>query len=107
MANSKKLKVGGVIWIQCDVKPGPFSDERLVRIRSDFGEWVGFVAVESLRDSITEGETYIRGIIIDVRDDRFEVNLPGHPVTPSIFQGSVARVQPLGSVEAGHSSLYQ
>ena len=101
------LQVGGLIWIPCEVKPGPFSDERLVRMRSDFDEWLGFVPVESLHDDIVEGTTFIRGTISAVSDDRFEVLLPGHAVTPNVFAGSISRVRPLGSVEAGHSPLYQ
>lgn len=99
--------VGGVIWIRCDVKPGPFSDERLVRVKSDFGEWLGFVPVEALRDRVVEGQTFVRGTITDIQDDRFEVMLPGHAVTPNTFAGDISRIQLIGSVEAGHSSLYQ
>lgn len=102
-----KLQVGGLIWLSCEVKPGPFSNERLVRIHSDFGEWMGFVEVESLQEPITAGSTFIRGTITGVRGERFEVRLPGHPLTPSVFEGSVARVTPFGAVEAGHSSLHQ
>lgn len=93
---------GGVIWVSCEVKPGPFADERLVRVESDFGEWVGFVPVELLRDPIAEGSTYIRGTITDVDDDRFWIRFGGHAVTPSAFAASVARVQPIGSVETRH-----
>jgi hypothetical protein len=100
-------KVGGVIWIPCEVKPGPFSNERLVRVQSDSGEWLGFVSVGSLQDPLTEGRTFVRGTIAAIQDDRFEVYLAGHAVTSNLFAGSVARVTSLGSIEAGHSPVYQ
>ncbi|HVR37612.1 MAG TPA: hypothetical protein VMU84_00840 [Thermoanaerobaculia bacterium] len=96
---------GGQIWIPCEVKPGPFANERLVRVCSDFAEWVGFVPIEILRDSLLEGETFIRGTITDVQNDRFEVYFAAHAVTSNVFAGSVAKVEALGSVEAGHPSL--
>ncbi|SRR5258706_1595279 len=102
-----KPAIGGLIWIACEVKPGPFSDERLVRVPSDFGEWVGFVPVEALHDAINEGSTFVRATITDVRDDRFTVHLPGHSVTPNAFEGSLARVTALGTIETGHSPIPQ
>jgi len=39
------LRPGARIWIPCEVKPGPFSDERMVRVQSQAGEWLGFVGL--------------------------------------------------------------
>jgi hypothetical protein len=36
---------GAYTWLPCEVEPGPFSDERWVRIASEFGDWVGYVPV--------------------------------------------------------------
>lgn len=105
--NGSKLRVGGIIWIPCEVKPGPFSDERLVRIDSEFGEWIGFVPVESLQHNVDQGETLIRGTISDIQKDRFEVILPGNPISSQSFLGRVERVRALGIVEAGHSPIHQ
>ena len=33
-------QVGGKVWIPCEVKPGPFSNERLARIQLAAGPWV-------------------------------------------------------------------
>jgi len=99
------LRVGSLIWMQCEAKQGTFSDERFVRVRSDFGEWYGFVPIESLRDEVAEGSTFVCGTVVGVQNDRFEVQLPGDPLTSGIFHGSIARLTPLGSVEAGYSPL--
>jgi len=39
------------------VKPGPFSDERMVHVQSEAGEWLGFVDVSWLEDQkLEEGQ---------------------------------------------------
>ena len=35
------LRSGMRIWLPCEVKPGPFSDERMVRVES-MGSWLAF-----------------------------------------------------------------
>ncbi|HSK80825.1 MAG TPA: hypothetical protein VLQ45_30515 [Thermoanaerobaculia bacterium] len=46
------LEAGAQIWVPCEVKPGPFSDERLVRVRDSGREWLGFVQANRLREPI-------------------------------------------------------
>ena len=36
------LRSGMRIWLPCEVKPGPFSDERMVRVESESGSWLAF-----------------------------------------------------------------
>jgi hypothetical protein len=45
------LKIGTRVWVPCEVKPGPFSDERFVKICVN-GEnpWLGFVPVDRLKE---------------------------------------------------------
>lgn len=100
-------KVGGQIWVPCEVKPGPFPDERLVRVASGPEEWVGFVPSDALQDDIFEGNTCLLGTIVEVRGDSISVHFPGHSVTRSQFEGSISRIRPLGSVEAGHCSIHR
>ena len=47
------LKPGALIWLPCEVKPGPFPNERLVKVASRAGEdWVGFVDVRYLKEPL-------------------------------------------------------
>lgn len=94
------LRPGAEVWIPCEVKPGPFSDERMVRITSDLGEWLGFVPIWSLREPLQEGKTYIKGIVETVEEDRFTARLPGHSIDSSRFAGSISRVERVGTVQA-------
>ena len=102
------VTLGGRIWVPCEVKPGPFPDERLVRVSSPgTNEWVGFVPVDALQKDIFEGSTFILGTIVDIKGDSISVYFPGHAVTRPEFQGSLSRIRSLGSVEAGHSALHR
>jgi hypothetical protein len=86
-----KLHTGHVVWICCEVKPGPFTDERRVRLSSPLGEWLGFVPITFLREPILEGETAIKATVIDVNDDRFSAKIPGQGISGSIFGDLISR----------------
>jgi hypothetical protein len=75
----RTFRPGMRIWIPCEVKPGPFSDERMVRVIHEKGTWLGFVNLSSLRESITEGETLMMAIVDDVLEDGFTVRFPAIP----------------------------
>jgi len=95
-----KFRAGMRIWIPCDVKPGPFPDERMVRVTHQGGEWLGFVNVSSLRDQIEEGATFVLAIVEDIEADRFTARLPGDAVTSAPFLGTVGKVEPVGPLQA-------
>jgi hypothetical protein len=72
----------------------------MVRVESDAGSWLGFVPVSFLKDSVPEGSTLVRAVVVDVRGDRFTARLPGHPVTPGFFQGSVEKATLVRALQA-------
>jgi hypothetical protein len=95
------LNVGTRVWVPCEVKPGPFSDERFVRICVNGGSpWLGFVPVDRLKEPILEGHTLLPVLVVSVMGDKFTARIPGEALTPSLFEGVVARVQPVGSLAA-------
>ena len=93
-------QVGQRVWIPCEVKLGPFPDERTVRIRSEQGEWVGFVPVDALREPVDVGSTYVRAVITQVEGARFYAKVAGEPVTSSRFEGTLSGVEPIAAVQA-------
>jgi|GEM_PF-2412804 len=93
-------QVGHLVWIPCEVKPGPFSDERLVRVHSDHGDWVGFVPVQSLREPVTEGISHVRAIITELSDRRFVAKIAGEPLASSTFEDTLSRVEPIAALQA-------
>lgn len=94
------LRIGTQVWVPCEVKPGPFSDERLVRVLSSRGEWLGFVPIQSLREPILEGSTFIGARVVAVAGERFQASIPGEALTPSLFEGNIGRVGRFDSVQA-------
>ncbi len=93
------LKLGMQVWVPCEVKPGPFSNERLVRVCVN-GEtlWLGFVPAARLKEPILEGPTLLPALVVSVIGDKFTARIPGEALTPSLFEGVVERVQPVGSL---------
>jgi hypothetical protein len=95
------LSPGLYIWLRCDVKPGPFSNERLVRVKCDKTQWVGFVPISSLRDPIEEGTTQVQALVLEVyKNDGFSARVAGDGVTSNVFQGSTGCAELAGAIEA-------
>jgi hypothetical protein len=95
------LKIGTRVWVPCEVRPGPFSDERFVKICVNEGNsWLGFVLADRLKEPILEGLTFLPALVVSVTDDRFTARMPGEALTLSLFEGAVARVQPAGPLAA-------
>lgn len=94
---SLSLEKGSHIWVPCEVKPGPFSDERVVRVESEAGEWVGFVQASFLKEPISTGTTYVQAVVVEVDGETFTARLPGQAVTPLLFKGVTSRLQGQGA----------
>lgn len=94
------LQAGAKIWIPCEVKPGPFSNERVVRVRENDNDWLGFVQVKQLREPILEGSTFIGAKVVSVNDRSFKARLPGEAFNSDLFEGALANVRSLDSLQA-------
>lgn len=94
------LRRGMRVWIACNVKPGVFPDERVVQVRRESDDWVGYVPTACLRDPIAEGETAVQAIIDAIHGERVMAFLPGDAVSTGIFVGRREQVIPFGALEA-------
>ena len=99
------LQAGMRIFIPCEVKPGPFGNERLVRIHWQGGLWVGIVDSSLLRDpSVETGKSAVLAVVSRVSSDKFVARIPGHQLghTPfrgrGEFEGPISQVTPVGAV---------
>ena len=97
VTNNVSISVGQRVWVPCEVKPGPFSDERMVRVNSpapsSVNNWIGFVSARELREPITRGMTSATAIVVDVFDDRFLAQLVGHGLANTVFEDLVSRAE--------------
>lgn len=71
----------------------------MVRIRSEYGEWLGFVPIYALREPVSEGATFVRAVITRVEGSRFNARIAGEAVTSSHFEGTLSRVEPIAALQ--------
>jgi hypothetical protein len=69
------MKVGDVIAILCDVRPGPFTGERMITFDTVDGPISGFVRDSELKE--IDSQWHVRAVIQDVKDDVLEVKVRG------------------------------
>lgn len=99
MTNRATLSAGDEIWIPCEVKPGPFTDERMVRVGLPDNQWVGFAPAWALKNpDVSEGRTEIRAKVVEVEDEYVSVRLPGHAIAASVFRSPKEEVAAVGSM---------
>ena len=76
------MESGQVVGIPCDVSEGPFPSELLVIFETMTGTVSGFVHPDYVAASET-GQSYLRGVIKDVDEDRLSVWVRGSFFTTS------------------------
>ena len=84
-----ELAVGAKMWLPCQVRPGPFSNERMVWVEDDVGQWSGFVDVRWLKGGADEGKDQVLARIVDVDGSQFKASIPGHALRNRFFRGRV------------------
>jgi len=59
-----RYRVGQEVWLPCEVRPGPFPNEKRVYVKLGDAEWVGFVNTRALRE--WSGGMQVRGVVTAV-----------------------------------------
>jgi hypothetical protein len=70
-----EMKVGDEIIIQCDVRPGPFSEERMITFDTVDGPISGFVRADNLRE--VGSQWYVTAIILKIENNILHVRVKG------------------------------
>lgn len=70
-----KFEAGTVIGIPCEVKPGPFSEERFISFDTTDGPVTGFVRETDLNE--TDHRWRVRAVVVNVLEDVIEVRVRG------------------------------
>ena len=94
------LSAGASMWLPCEVKPGPFSDERMVLVTGGDSEWLGFVNTRWLKKRSPEGRDEVLARVVDVDGPTFRARIPGEAFQSGLFQGRVDRAMPSDPVQA-------
>jgi hypothetical protein len=98
MSFRMKLTPGRHVWIACEVKPGPFPDERFVRISGGPIEWVGFVTVGALKEPIENGQSFVDAVVVDVLDGTFLAKPPGDGLGSSLLRLPTSKAEEGGLI---------
>ena len=61
----KGSEVGTIIWFPCEVRGGPFQNERRVYVKTTKSEWFGFVDVSDLKEAV-DGTYRVRAVVLAV-----------------------------------------
>lgn len=69
------IRVGGTIKIPCEVKPGPFSDERFISFETVDGVVSGFVGERDLQEE--DRRFFVSGVVREIASDRLVVMVHG------------------------------
>ena len=100
LSTTAGLFEGARMWLPCEVKPGPFPDERMVLVKADGSEWFGFVNVRWLKNSIEDGANDVLARVVNIEGPIFSALIPGNAPNSGLFEGRVDRAVPCGSLEA-------
>lgn len=93
------FSIGQYVWVPCEVKPGPFADERMVQCSSPSGQWLGFVSIAGLRNPLAEGRSEVKAVVLDLLDDYLRLQVLGAPVANTVYQDLTSRVSPVDPVQ--------
>jgi hypothetical protein len=75
---SASIKLRTTVWLPCEVKGGPFPNERRIYVNIDESEWFGFVDISQLKAKVDEGADYIRAVVTGVQPERVVLSIRGH-----------------------------
>lgn len=103
MLKNNNITCGSHILLSCDVRPGPFSNERLVRI-SACNDWCGFVSDTMLLDE-HDGKAFVSVKVVgnDPFDNSIRVLIPGE----SLNGGHSTRISLNGKCFKGKDMVLQ
>ena len=88
-----EVAVGSRLWLPCEVKPGPFTDERRVLVQGEGGNWMGFVNVRWLHEKEAEdGHNAVLAKVVEVEESSFRARIRGSALAGGLFEGRRDRV---------------
>jgi hypothetical protein len=93
-----KLTPGLHVWIACEVKPGPFPNERFVRISSGKTTWAGFVTAQALKEPVETGKSFVDTVVVDVLDGTFLARPAGDGLGTSLLRLPISKAAEGGPI---------
>ena len=95
-----EVKIGDIVWVPCEVKLGPFPNERLVRIQSGHGEWVGFVEEQAIEGKKKKGVARVLARIAKIVGGDVVVTVQAHTFDTNYIRESSHKVSKFVPIKA-------
>jgi len=99
-AEFMEIKKGMIVWIDCEVRGGPFPNERRVLVKTDTTEWFGFVSVSELEKKVPEGKDRVRAIVTSVEPNYAIVEVRGQSPASGEIQAQPSFIKRNAPLEA-------
>jgi hypothetical protein len=84
------------LWIPCEVRGGPFPNERRVFVETDFSKWFGFVDLSELRDE--DGKKFVRAVVLAVGPTHIVLGICGQSPANGPIKASPSLITEYGSI---------
>ena len=72
----KGSEIGTVVWLPCEVRSGPFQNERRVYIQTGLSDWFGFVDVSELKKA-DDGTDRVRTVVLAAEQQKVVLGIRG------------------------------
>jgi len=95
---TSQIRKGLVVWIPCEVRSGPFPDERRVYVQTGLSEWFGFVNTSELKSKVEIGKDSVRAVVIATTPDHVVVGIQGQSPASGPIQAKPSLITSYGAV---------
>jgi len=87
MVATPAYRVGDEVWVPCEVREGPFPNEKRVYIKMAGAEWFGFVGEQNIRAA---GPGFsVRATVIHIGHDSIVLKISGQSPTNRALKTNV------------------
>ena len=95
-----RIRKGMMVWIPCDVRSGPFPNERRIYIKLEQNEWFGFVDESQLRERVREGSDHVQARVVAIHNEKVVLGIRGQSPASRPIETSPSVIRGFGPVAA-------
>lgn len=99
MVTQHTFKVRDQVWLRCEVRQGPFPNERRVYVKLGQSEWFGFVGTAELRNKVLEGQDQVRALVLAVQPQEVVLGIRGQSPASGPIQTNPSLITNYGPVQ--------
>jgi hypothetical protein len=97
---ANNLKKGLYFWVPCEVKSGPFPNERRVYVKIGNNEWFGFVDASQLKEGGKQEHDFVRAVILEVQPQGVVLGINGQSPASRPLETSSSEIDRFSPIPA-------